>query len=200
MAVRSAPSMTKAGARPWSSRGIKDRADASFRGAKLTVGRGGPWRWRRRQRRVLLGSTGRPTVARGAASLGERCYDSIVSAVASPRAYSPPRDARGVPIDLRPVQPLLDRIVSSWRPREIWLFGSRARGTASRDSDWDLLVVVPDDLAPDGFDDPMTVWKVKQGTGVRADVLVCRASEFDEDRGTHNTIAYDAAVEGVRIS
>lgn len=44
------------------------------------------------------------------------------------------------------------------------------------------------------------MWKVRQGTGVRADVLVCRASEFDEDRGTHNTIAYDAAVEGVRIS
>jgi hypothetical protein len=39
-----------------------------------------------------------------------------------------------VPIDLRPVQPLLDRIVSSWRPREIWLFGSRARGTAAADS------------------------------------------------------------------
>jgi len=109
-------------------------------------------------------------------------------------------DARGAPIDLRPVRSLLDRIVSNWRPREIWLFGSRARGTAEADSDWDLLVVVPDERAPVGFDDPMAVWKVKQGTGVRADVLVCRASEFDEDRGTHNTIAYDAAVEGVRIS
>jgi len=124
-----------------------------------------------------------------------------VSVVASPiRVHSPPLDARGIPIDLRPVQPLLDRIVSSWRPREIWLFGSRARGTAVPDSDWDLLVVVPDELAPVGFDDPMAVWRVKQGTGVRADVLACRASEFDEDRGTHNTIAYDAAVEGVRVS
>lgn len=103
-------------------------------------------------------------------------------------------------MDLRPVQPLLEWIVSSWHPREVWLFGSRARGTAMRDSDWDLLVVVPDDLAEVGFDDPMNVWKVKQGTDVRADVLVCRASEFDEDRETHNTIAHDAAVEGVRIS
>jgi hypothetical protein len=129
------------------------------------------------------------------------CYDSIVSVVASPaRPHFLPVDARGAPIDLRPVQPLLDRIVASWHPREIWLFGSRARGTAAAGSDWDLLVVVPDDLAPIGFDDPMTVWKVKQGATVRADVLVCRASEFDEDRTTHNTIAYDAAVEGVRIS
>jgi predicted nucleotidyltransferase len=123
-----------------------------------------------------------------------------VSALAAESAATPPMDAGGATIDLRPLQPLLERIAARWQPREIWLFGSRARGTAEHDSDWDLLVVVPDELAPDGFDDPMTVWKVKQGTGVRADVLVCRASEFDEDRGTHNTIAYDAAVEGVRIS
>jgi predicted nucleotidyltransferase len=123
-----------------------------------------------------------------------------VSIVASPpRLHAAPKDARGNPLDLRPVQSLLDRLVSSWRPRDIWLFGSRARGTAVPDSDWDILLVVPDELAPPGFDDPMTVWKVKQGTGVRADVLVCRASEFEDDRGTHNTIAYDAAVEGVQI-
>lgn len=128
-------------------------------------------------------------------------YDLMVSVVASPvRVAVAPKDRRGTPIDLRPVQPLLDRIVSRWRPRDIWLFGSRARGTAATDSDWDLLVVVPDELAPAGFDDPMVVWNVKVGTGVRADVLVCRASEFDEDRSTHNTIAYDAAVEGVQIS
>ena len=130
----------------------------------------------------------------------QRCYDSIVSVVASPGRLPPPKDARGKPIDLRPIQALLDRIVSRWRPRDIWLFGSRARGTAEPDSDWDLLVVVPDDLAPPGFDDPMTVWKMKQGTGVRADVLFCRASEFEDDRRTHNTIAYDAAIEGVQIS
>jgi hypothetical protein len=128
------------------------------------------------------------------------CYDSPVSAAASPVRDSPPIDARGAPIDVRPVQSLLDRIISGWHPREIWLFGSRARGTAAVDSDWDLLVVVPDELAPVGFDDPMAVWRMKQGSGVRADVLLCRASEFDEDCGTHNTIAYDAAVEGVRLA
>lgn len=112
---------------------------------------------------------------------------------------APPQDARGNPIDLRPIQALLDQLVANWHPRDIWLFGSRARGTAMPDSDWDLLVVVPDDLAPPRFDDPMLVWNVKQGTGARADVLLCRATEFEDDRWTHNTIAYDAAVEGVQI-
>ncbi|HVV88810.1 MAG TPA: nucleotidyltransferase domain-containing protein [Kofleriaceae bacterium] len=108
-------------------------------------------------------------------------------------------DVRGNPIDLGPLRPLLDRIVARWHPGQVWLFGSRARGTADVDSDWDLLVVVPDDLARPGFDDPMTVWDVKHGAHVRSDVLLCRASEFAEDRTTHNTIAYDAAVEGVQI-
>ena len=28
---------------------------------------------------------------------------------------------------------------------EVWLYGSRARGTAHEDSDWDILVVTPND-------------------------------------------------------
>ena len=28
---------------------------------------------------------------------------------------------------------------------EVWLYGSRARGTAREDSDWDILVLTPDD-------------------------------------------------------
>ena len=132
------------------------------------------------------------------AAAPKRWYDRIVSVVATPARSL--RDRRGNALDIRPVQPLLDRIVSYWHPREIWLFGSRARGMASPDSDWDLLVVVPDETASADFDHPMTIWKVKQGSGVYADVVLCLGSEFDEDRGTHNTIAYDAAVEGVRIA
>jgi len=134
------------------------------------------------------------------AATPERWYDRIVSVAATPVRSSTLRDTRGNLLDLRPVQPLLDRIVSHWHRQEIWLFGSRARGTAAADSDWDLLVIVPDETASADFDHPMTIWKVKQGSGVYADVVLCLASEFNEDRGTHNTIAYDAAVEGVRIA
>src|SRR2546428_8951202 len=40
------------------------------------------------------------------------------------------------------------RLVETYQPERIYLFGSRARGTAGADSDYDLLVVVPDDVAP----------------------------------------------------
>lgn len=41
---------------------------------------------------------------------------------------------------------LRDRLVSALAPRRIILFGSRARGTAQPDSDYDILVVAETDL------------------------------------------------------
>lgn len=46
---------------------------------------------------------------------------------------------------------LRDRLVAELRPRSIWLFGSRARGDARPDSDFDLLVVLPDGLPDDRY-------------------------------------------------
>ena len=101
------------------------------------------------------------------------------------------------PINLSGARRLLDLIVSALRPSEIWLFGSRARGNAGPSSDWDLLVVVPDD-APD-VDDPLTGWRLTKQSGVPSDVILCRDSEFRDARETPNTLSYEAAHHGVLI-
>jgi predicted nucleotidyltransferase len=44
---------------------------------------------------------------------------------------------------------LVDRLVEAYRPERIYLFGSVARGDAGPDSDYDLLVVMPDDSTPE---------------------------------------------------
>jgi predicted nucleotidyltransferase len=75
---------------------------------------------------------------------------------------------------------------------------SRARGEAVADSDWDLLVVVPDDLAEDDLD-PLISWRLQKGSGVRAEIVPCRVTDFAEDRGTPNTLAYEAATRGLRV-
>ena len=41
---------------------------------------------------------------------------------------------------------LSDRIKSSFPDSKLWLFGSRAKGTARPDSDYDLMVVYKDDI------------------------------------------------------
>ena len=40
---------------------------------------------------------------------------------------------------------LLDPVIEYFKPQRVILFGSRARGQATRDSDIDLLVIVDDD-------------------------------------------------------
>lgn len=107
------------------------------------------------------------------------------------------RDIRGRALDVAAIEPLLRRIVDEFQPLEIRLFGSRARGEAELASDWDLFVVVPDDL--DAADDPFAGYRLRRETRTRADVILCPVSEFEEDRETPNTLAYEAAHRGVRI-
>jgi predicted nucleotidyltransferase len=102
-------------------------------------------------------------------------------------------------IDVTPIKPIIARVIERWRPLQIWLFGSRVRGDARIDSDWDLLAVVPDCPEPADFDDPVTVWRVKREPGVPSDLFVWRASDFAEDRDVPNTLAYSASHEGILV-
>ena len=101
-------------------------------------------------------------------------------------------------IDLHPIEILLERITSKWHLAQIWLFGSRARGDARPSSDWDLFVVLPDE-APDGDFDPQVGWQLQRASGVSADVIACRATDFREDRATPNTLAFDVGREGLLV-
>ncbi|MEQ1735466.1 MAG: nucleotidyltransferase domain-containing protein [Rhodoglobus sp.] len=107
-----------------------------------------------------------------------------------------PARMRHVEVDA--IRPLLDRIVARWHPQQVWLFGSRARGDATPESDWDLFVVV-DDSAGDDDLDPGVGRRLRRACGVRADVVPWRARDFAEFRATPNTLAYEVATDGVLV-
>jgi predicted nucleotidyltransferase len=73
------------------------------------------------------------------------------------------------------------RLVEAYRPERVYLFGSVARGDAGPDSDYDLLVVVPDDAPPERRRSRLA-YEVLRGTGTAADVLVCTRSYFEQRR------------------
>jgi predicted nucleotidyltransferase len=87
------------------------------------------------------------------------------------------------------------RIVDVMRPEAIYLFGSRARGDARPDSDYDLLVVVPDDAPPDARSLSATT-RIQRDPGVALDIVPCRRSVFERRRGSVGTLSYLAAHEG----
>lgn len=96
------------------------------------------------------------------------------------------------------LRPLVARLREALGAEEVWLFGSRARGTATSDSDWDLLVVVPDGVSDEALE-PVAVWRLRRASPLPTELLVCRRSDFDEDRETPNTLAFEAWHAGVRV-
>ncbi len=93
-----------------------------------------------------------------------------------PRAGTPTVAA---PIHDPVLAEIVRRLITTYRPDRIYLFGSRARNEAGPDSDYDLMVVVPDDTPPAlrrGAPAYLALWDL----GVAADVLVWTRTAFDE--------------------
>jgi predicted nucleotidyltransferase len=76
---------------------------------------------------------------------------------------------------------IVRRIADAYHPSQIYLFGSKARGTAGPDSDYDLLVVVRDDAPPD-LRRSKLAYQALRGTGTAADIVVCTRSYFEARR------------------
>jgi predicted nucleotidyltransferase len=74
---------------------------------------------------------------------------------------------------------VVQRLRDLYRPERIYLFGSAARGGADPDSDYDLMVVVPDD-APGPLRDSGRAYKAIWRLGVSSDVLVWTHSDFED--------------------
>lgn len=68
-----------------------------------------------------------------------------------------------------------------FQPVAVWLFGSRARGDARPDSDYDFPVVAPDDR------DIQQAWqdtaRVRREAGLGVDIVPCRRTAHE--RGKH---------------
>ena len=73
---------------------------------------------------------------------------------------------------------IIKRLVEAYQPDRIYLFGSKARGDYDPDSDFDLMVVVPDD-APPTRKRSRLAYNVLRGTGTAADILVWTRSAFE---------------------
>jgi predicted nucleotidyltransferase len=109
-------------------------------------------------------------------------------------------DARSRPVgpvrsEADALQVLTDRLVAALRPRAVWLFGSRARGDARPDSDFDLMVVLPDGLPERAYSyeavrEPVLV------SGVACDVVPCAWSDFVAARDAIGTLVRTVVREG----
>jgi predicted nucleotidyltransferase len=77
----------------------------------------------------------------------------------------------------------------------VWLFGSRARGDHRPDSDWDILVALPDNADPELLD-PLVGWTIQHEVGIPATILSTTSTALAEGWGARNTLGYALARDG----
>jgi predicted nucleotidyltransferase len=128
----------------------------------------------------------------------EPSFPSLYDAFKTERLNSRYMDLARREKELPPIAGLLERIEEQYHPEQIWLFGSRARGDNRATSDWDLLVLVPDSTDEELLDIELA-WKVQNGSGVYADVIPLRASEYRAAMDVANSLEYEVAREGYII-
>jgi predicted nucleotidyltransferase len=73
---------------------------------------------------------------------------------------------------------ILNRLVAAFQPERIYLFGSKARSDAGPDSDYDLMIVVPDEASPERRRSRLAYQSLR-GTRAAVDVLVLTREAFD---------------------
>ena len=96
------------------------------------------------------------------------------------------------------LQELVRRLVSAFQPERVYLFGSKARGEAGSDSDYDLLVVVPDS-APSDRRRSRLAYEALRGTGTAADVLVWTRERFDSRLHLKASLPSRVVAEGILV-
>jgi len=72
---------------------------------------------------------------------------------------------------------IVRRLVAAYQPERIYLFGSVARADNGPDSDYDLLVVVPDEAPPEQRDGGLA-YRALWGVGTAVDAVVCTSGWF----------------------
>ena len=92
------------------------------------------------------------------------------------------------------LQEVTRRLVETFHPVRIILFGSQARGTADDRSDVDLLVICP--LVGDRAAITLSMDRALRGLGLARDIVVLSPEEFEMDRHIPGTIARPAWLEG----
>jgi len=89
---------------------------------------------------------------------------------------------------------MVQRIAEQFHPDKIILFGSHARGTATPESDVDLLVVMP--TSGERREQQVRIRMALHDMPLPKDVIVVSSAELERRRNIVGTIEYPAVKEG----
>ena len=96
--------------------------------------------------------------------------------------------------DAQLLEEVIARLTAAARPARVIVFGSMAAGTATADSDLDLLVLF--DEVDDERRESVRLRRALRGVGMPVDIIVMLTKRFEETKGVIGGIAYPASKYG----
>lgn len=93
------------------------------------------------------------------------------------------------------LEEVVRRLVDLFTPERIYLFGSQERGEASEDSDYDVMVVVPESDQPP-YKRAQKAYSVLWGVGIPVEVIVFTRDQFDRQSSIVASLAATVQREG----
>lgn len=90
------------------------------------------------------------------------------------------------------------RLVETYKPLEIYLFGSYAWGHPTEESDLDLLIIV-EKSEEKSYKRPVAGHLALHGLGLSKDILVFTKDEFAQLASNKATLAYRIKKEGKKV-
>lgn len=92
---------------------------------------------------------------------------------------------------------IVDRVVAAFHPEAVYLFGSRARGDWRADSDYDLLMVLPDDFGRKIH--PFELHEATKDVRAAIDLVPVSHAGFRAARDQLGNLSHEAFHHGRRI-
>ena len=99
--------------------------------------------------------------------------------------------------DPNEIDRVVRRLVEAFDPVAVYLFGSRARGDAGEDSDYDLMLVLADDN--ERVRSRQDVWQTARSRRIFVNPFLTRAGSFAWRRHEVGTLEYEVQVDGIRL-
>lgn len=92
---------------------------------------------------------------------------------------------------------VVQRLVGALYPLAIYLFGSRARGDAGDESDYDLMLILTDDNP--WARSRQAVWEIARSERIEVNPFITRGGAFAWRRHEVGTLEYEVQVDGIRL-
>jgi uncharacterized protein len=93
---------------------------------------------------------------------------------------------------------IVAKLKAHFNPTKVYLFGSRAKGAAVPNSDYDLLVVLKDSVKKQ-TERMAEAYDLLWGRKVSVDIFVYTQDEFEDSKYEFGSLAHSVAADGVEL-